>query len=168
MPNYEFPRPLTEEALHQLLSTHPDFSNKRVTLSTATITLSAEKHADRTLLFNKVDGVTVTLPKASGSGHKYKFVIQATFTSSNCIIKVGNTTDIIQGLLMVFSDNAAQAVIAWEAGGTDDTITLNRGTTGTAKVGHWIELEDIASGVWAVRGQIGQSGTEATPFSATV
>jgi hypothetical protein len=167
MPNTAFARPMTEEAQHQLLSNHPAFSNKLVTLSVSQ-TLSQEKHADRTLLLDLAAGVTITLPKATGSGHKYKFVIKTTATTNNYIIKVGNTTDIIQGLLMVFSDNAAQAVIAWEAGAADDTITLNRGTTGTAKVGHWIEIEDIASGVFTVKGQIGQSGTEATPFSATV
>lgn len=167
MPNIALQRPLTEEMLHQLLSGHPAFSSKAVGLSAATYTLSHEKHADRTMLLDRAAGVTVTLPKAQGTGHKFKFRIKTTATSNSYIIKVGNTTDIIQGVIMALSDGS-NAVLAWEAGATDDTITFDRTTTGTAKVGHVVELEDIAAGVWAVSGSIAQSGTEATPFSATV
>jgi phage terminase large subunit-like protein len=79
-------------------------------------------------------------------------------------VQVANGTDIIQGVIMALSDDAGNPVKGWEAGASDDTITLNRGTTGTAKVGHSISIEDIASGVFAVTGSIAQSGTEATPF----
>ena len=50
----------------------------------------------------------------------------------------------------------------------EGTITLNGTTTGGVNKGDWIELEDIASGVWGVAGTITGSGTEATPFSAAV
>jgi hypothetical protein len=69
---------------------------------------------------------------------------------------------------MALSDEAGNPVKGWEAGATDDTITLNRGTTGTAKVGHRLMIEDVASGVFVVSGAIAQSGTEATPFSSAV
>lgn len=167
MPNIALQRPMSEEGLHQLLSSHPDFSSKAVGLTAAAYTLSHEKHADRTMLLDRAAGSTITLPKAIGSGHKFKVKIKTTATSNSVIVKVGNTTDIIQGVIMALSDGS-NAVLGWEAGASDDTITFDRTTTGTAKVGHWIELEDIAAGVWAVSGQIAQSGSEATPFSATV
>lgn len=167
MPNYEWQLPLTSERIHQILSNHPAFSNKTVALSIAAVTLTPEKHADRTLLLDRAAGVAVTLPKATGSGAKYKFRIKTLATSNNYIIKVGNTTDILQGLIMALSDGS-DAVLGWETAADSDTITLNRTTQGTTKVGHWIEVEDIASGVYAVSGQIAQSGTEATPFSAGV
>lgn len=167
MPNYEFARPLTEEQTHRLLSTHPAFSNPLVALSIAAVTLSPEKHDGRTLLLDRAAGVAVTLPKATGSGAKYKFRIKTLATSNNYIIKVGNTTDIMQGVIMALSDGS-DAVLGWETAADSDTITLNRTTQGTAKVGHVIEVEDIASGVYAVSGMISQSGTEATPFSAGV
>lgn len=167
MPNLALQRPLSEEGLHQILGAHPEFSNRLFGLSAATVTLSAEKHADRTLLLDRAAGVTATLPKATGSGAKYRFRIKTTATSNDYIIKVGNAVDIMQGVIMALSDGS-NAVLGWETAADSDTITLNRTTTGTAKVGHVIEVEDIASGVYAVSGNIAQSGTEATPFSAAV
>ena len=41
-------------------------------------------------------------------------------------------------------------------------------TTGGAAIGDWVELVDIATNQWAVRGQLTHSGIQATPFSATV
>ena len=51
---------------------------------------------------------------------------------------------------------------------TSDTITLNRAATGSVRIGEMIELEDIKTGYWAVRGVLVGTGGEATPFSATV
>jgi hypothetical protein len=53
-------------------------------------------------------------------------------------------------------------------GANDDTITLNRTTTGGAQNGEWIQLVDIAPGSWWVSGVLMGSGAVATPFSATV
>lgn len=167
MPNLQVQRPLTEEALFQLLSNHPAFKNRNVALSTATITLSAEKHDGCLLLLDRAAGVTVTLPKATGSGAKFEFAIKTLATSNSYIIKVGNTVDIMQGVIMALSDGSDNT-IGWETAADSDTITMNRTTQGTTKIGHKLVLEDIASGVWAVSGAISQSGTEATPFSAGV
>jgi hypothetical protein len=37
---------------------------------------------------------------------------------------------------------------------TQTIITLNGSTTGGALIGDWIEIEDILTGVWAVRGVV--------------
>jgi hypothetical protein len=51
-----------------------------------------------------------------------------------------------------------------------DTITLNRTTTGSVNVGEWIEVEDVATATWAVKGMLtdGRGVRNATPFSAAV
>ena len=48
------------------------------------------------------------------------------------------------------------------------TITLNRSTTGLAAQGEYFEIVDAVAGHYYVRGYSQASGTEATPFSATV
>jgi hypothetical protein len=134
----------------------------------ATLTLTAALHAGKTVLLDTAAGSVVTLPAATGTGNTYRFVIKTKATSNSHIIKVANGTDIMQGLVFTLSDDATAVPKAWAAGATDDTVTLNRTTTGSVTVGEWFEIQDIVSGVFAVRGFTQSSGTEATPFSATV
>jgi len=107
-----------------------------------------------------------TLPAATGSGATFSFVVGAVNTSSY-VVKVANATDVMDGQIAQLTDGA-QAVIAFGTGATSDTITLNGTTMGGVSIGDWFELTDIAPGQWTVRGQVTASGTEATPFSATV
>jgi hypothetical protein len=113
-------------------------------------------------------GSVVTLPKAIGSGVSFLFVVTVLATSNSHIVKVGNTTDEMQGIILMNGDTAANAAEAFAAADNDDTITLNRTTTGSVTLGEHIEVIDIAAGVWQVRGSVSATGTEATPFSATV
>lgn len=139
----------------------------RLVAAGATLTLTEAAHDGKTILLDTATGSVVTLPAASGSGAKFRFKVSVTATSNSHIVKVADATDIIQGVILAMSDGSA-AALGWEAGAADDTITLNRSTTGTAKIGHYLELEDIAANTWAVHGIIAQSGIEATPFSAGV
>jgi hypothetical protein len=148
--------------------------NNQVKLSTrlvaagATLTLTTATHGGKTILFDTLAGSVVTLPAASGSGVRFRFRTKVLATSNSHIVKVANASDIIQGILVASSDDAGNPAKAWNTAATDDTITLNRTTTGGVVRGEFIELEDIASNLWAVTGTIAQNGTEATPFSATV
>lgn len=117
-------------------------------------------------LFNVASGSTVTLPAATGSGFRYRFMVGTTVTSNSDIIQVASSDDIIQGTIVGAADGG-NTVNGWEAASTSDTITLNGSTTG-GLIGDMIELTDIAEGVWLVTGVIQQTGTEATPFSAAV
>lgn len=143
-------------------------SSSNVVAAGSTLTLTKETHANKTILLDTITGSVVTLPAALGLGTKYRFVISAKATSNSHKIQVANATDIMAGGIQTISDDTAGAGKGWIAGATDDTITLNRTTTGSVMVGEWFEIEDIASGVWAVRGVTASSGTEATPFSAAV
>ena len=156
----------------KLLSTAAELNratdvSTRLIAAGATLTLTVAAHDGKTILLDTAAGSIVTLPASSGSGARFYFKISVTATTNSHIIKVANATDIIQGVVFALGDDAA-ALSGWEAGATDDTITFNRTTTGTAKIGHFVELEDIVSGKWAVHGLIAQSGAEASPFSATV
>ena len=168
MPAYEWNEPLDPVRLHKILSSHPEFSNRLVDLSVAAVTLTQEKHGDRTMLLNRAAGVTVTLPKATGSGLRYRFRVKTVATSNSHIVKVGNTTDIIQGSISISDTDTAGTTTAFSTAADSDTITLNRTTSGSVTVGELIEIEDIGVGVYSVNGLLSNTGSGATPFSATV
>lgn len=141
-----------------------------VTAAGATKTLTAADHGGRTILLDTAAGSVVTLPAASGSGVKFRCLVSVIATSNSHIIKVANASDTMTGMLLAVSDDAGFPVKGYTADATAgaDTITLNRTTTGSTVKGEWVELEDYAANKWAVKGMIAATGTEATPFSATV
>lgn len=131
------------------------------------LTLTNAAHSGKTILLDTAAGSTVTLPAATGSGARFRFQVKTVATSNSHKIQVANGTDIIQGIIYVLSDNSA-AVLGYAAGASDDTITLNRTTTGSVTRGEFIEIEDVAAGVFVVHGYTQATGTEATPFSSAV
>jgi hypothetical protein len=90
--------------------------------------------------------------------------------TSNYLIKASAGTMLFKGMIVGQSatDSATDAARTWVPGATDDTITLNGTTTGGKDIGNWIEFTDCSATMWAVRGFITASGSEATPFSDTV
>lgn len=141
-----------------------------VALPAGASSLSKGVHDGKTLLLNSLTGHTVTLPPATGSGCRLRFVTRTAATSGSNIIKVQNTTDVIVGGLDI-SIAAGGALSSFQASPTvagADTITMNRTTTGGAVAGDTIEMEDIAAGFWAVRGVLQGTAAPATPFTATV
>ena len=148
------------------------FSSGVVTL-VATGAITAALHAGKTLNMAEVGGnaaCTFTLPAATGTGDKYRFYVGVVNTS-NYLIKVANASDTIDGQVIVQNDTTeggTASVIGWKATGTDDTITLNGTTTGGASIGDYVELTDLIANQYVVSGMLQASGTEASPFSATV
>lgn len=135
-----------------------------------TITASTSADASfngKTVVLTAAAGLTITLPEATGSGWRTRFVLGATVTSNSTVIKVANTTDAFVGFSQIVSDNAAAVLGYIASAGTDDTVTLNGTTTG-GYIGDIIEVEDIAAGRFLVHIVGKATGTEATPFSATV
>ena len=143
-----------------VLSTPP------VSVTGATLTCTKDVHAGRTTVISAVAGCAVTLPAATGTGSVYRFVIGSTITSNSTTIKVANATDVMTGRAFVVSDNTA-AVLGFATAAASDTITLN-GTTLGGLAGDHIEIIDAITGTFAVRVFTAATGTEATPFSATV
>ena len=136
----------------------------------ATDAITEIEHAGRTCLLGEVGGnalVTLTLPDATGSGATYKFIITVVNTSNYVIISPDSSNTI--GGIMLYLDEDGTAVTAFPTVAASDTITLNGGTTGGI-VGDYLELVDIATDKWHVRGtmRVGAGANPATPFSATV
>jgi hypothetical protein len=136
-----------------------------VSITSATATVNPNDHAFRAIVLDRAAGIAVTLPAATGSGDTYSFYIKTTFTSS-ATVKVANSSDVMTGFAELLQD-AADTVAAFETAATDDTITFNGTTTGGIK-GTQVVLVDLAANLWAVSLVGAATGTEATPFSATV
>lgn len=133
------------------------------TVTAATYSLTAAADAGKTVVSNLAATQTFTLPASSGSGNTYTIYIKTTKTG-NMVIQVANSTDVINGNLHLTTDIAGTSM---PTAATTDTITMNGTTTG-GLAGSWVEVQDVATGFWALRGGLNCSGTEATPFSAAV
>ena len=146
----------------------PDFFAVQYVAGGSTLTVTAALHANKTIIkLGTAAGTVCTLPAAAGTGNIYRFQITTIATSNSHVIKVANSSDTMVGMIWTMSDDPA-TVKAFKASGTDDTITLNRSTTGGTILGEWIEVIDYATNLWHVKGMTASTGTEATPFSATV
>ena len=147
-------------------STHP------VDVNVTSFTLTALEHAGRIVtLSHTAAASTVTLPAATGSGAVYKFIVAAVNTSGGHIVKVANSTDVFVGGVLTINDTTegdVDGTITWYSDGSDDTITLDGTTTGGVAIGDSFELVDYASGKFQVHGRLRASGSEDSPFSATV
>lgn len=139
----------------------------RVVAAGSTLAVTAALHAEKVVALDTLTGSVCTLPIATGTGNRYIFITKVIATSNSHIVKVGDATDNMGGVL-VAGDNADGTATAFGTQADSDTITLNRTTTGSAKIGDWIECIDIATNQWAVRGHVLATGSEANPFSATV
>ena len=145
-----------------------DGADRLVSLAAATVSITEANHEGRALVFNKADGVTATLPSATGSGAVYRFIVGTTVTSNALIIKVAAAADTMAGIIYAADDTSGPAPIVWVATtGTSDTVNLNGSTQGGI-IGDEIICTDYAANKWLVRGFVKQSGTEATPFANTV
>jgi hypothetical protein len=139
----------------------------RLVAAGGTLTLTEASHEGKIICLDTAAGSIVTLPTSTGGGGVYKFLVTVTATSNSHVIKVGNATDEMRGFVVQDSDTATAPNIWWAAD-NDDTITLNRTTSGLAAQGEYFEIVDAVSGHFFVRGYSQASGTEVTPFSATV
>ena len=140
-------------------------ADSMVSATGSTLTCTSESHAGRTVVLDRAAGIAVTLPAATGTGNMYRFFVTTTITSNSTTIKVVGD-DTMAGVAIVANDGGASASI-FETAATSDTITFNGTTTGGIK-GATVELQDVASDLWSVQVVGAASGTEATPFSATV
>ena len=109
---------------------------------------------------------TFTLPAATGTGLRLMFYVNVLATSNSHIIKTSPSTDIFQGMIMGARTDSGNAVLGFAGQSNSNTITLNRTTTGSVNIGEHVEVMDVASGVWLVRGMLSATGAAfATPFS---
>jgi len=137
-----------------------DGNRAPVRVTTTPLIVTKDLHAGRVISLEKADGITCTLPAATGSGDIYRFCAGTSVTSVGYVIQ-RQGSDVIQGALGVATD-AAGVVIP--SGAASTTITMNASTTGGLR-GSFVECQDLIAGVWSVRGMLISTDAEATPFS---
>ena len=142
-------------------------ASARLVAATGTLAVTEALHDGKIIALDTAAGSVCTLPASSGSGAVFRFLVTVTATSNSHIIKVANATDEFRGFVFQSASEATAPNCFWAAD-NDDTITLNRSTTGLAAQGEYFEIVDAAAGVFMVRGFSQASGSEATPFSNTV
>lgn len=142
----------------------PNFGVVSVTASTVAVEPNA--YGGVPIVLDRAAGIAATLPAATGSGARYEFYVATTVTSNTTTIKVANASDTMRGNAIVGQDGG-DILVLFEAGATADTVTLNGTTTG-GLLGDFVILTDMKANLWHVRAVLAATGTEATPFSATV
>lgn len=136
-----------------------------VSLAVST-SLSARTHGNKTILMSGAGAArTFTLPAATGTGDKYRFVVAEVNTSNYVITVTGDDT--IDGSVIFDGDEASDVTTSFSTASNTDTITLNGTTKGGVSIGDWVELQDIATDQWSVTGILTESGVEVTPFSGS-
>lgn len=142
-------------------------ASTRLVAAGGTLAMTEASHEGKIIALDTAAGSVVTLPASTGGGAVYRFLVTVTATSNSHVIKVANASDEFRGYVVQDSDTATAPNIWWAAD-NDDTITLNRTTTGLAAQGEYFEIVDAVLNHYFVQGYSQASGTEATPFSATV
>lgn len=143
-----------------------DATGRVVNVTASSLAVTQAAHDGRVVTLNRAAGQAVTLPAAAGTGAKYTFMIGTTITSNTSTIKVANANDSFIGHAIQAADGGNTANM-FEVAANDDTITFDGSTTGGIK-GDLVEIIDVAANLFHVRVTGAATGTEATPFSATV
>lgn len=136
------------------------------TAGATTLTITATSHSGKTIVLNNTAPIAVTLPQATGTGNKFRFFVAVAATATASTIKVANATDVMAGFQFTVTTTATN-VEGFATSATSDTISIN-GTTLGGIAGDVITIEDVKTGVFSVIMLSSSTGTEATPFSATV
>lgn len=140
----------------------------RLVAGGSTLSATVASHNGKIIQLDTATGTVVTLPAATGSGAIFEFVVSVLATSNSHIVKVANASDTMSGYALVVDTDTAGTVTGFATAADSDTITLNRSTTGSVTLGERIRAVDLAANKWAVEVNSTNTGSGATPFSATV
>lgn len=143
-----------------------------VDTTATTLAITQALHGNQTVTVSSASPIAITLPQATGTGTKFRFVVQVVATATPHTLKVANATDCLQGVYCspvtgTATHIAFAAVSSATTATRSDTLSLNGTTTGGA-VGCDIEVTDIATGFFQIQVMDTCVSTTTTPFSAGV
>jgi len=135
-----------------------------VVSSAATLTLTSA-NAGATILLARAAGTVVTLPAATGSGTKYKFVVSVTVTSNKDAILAASSSDFINGIAI--GENSNTPLSFASAAATNHSIQMPFAGTQPSGgfIGDYFDFQDIATNLWQCNGMYQAGTTPTTPFS---
>ena len=133
-------------------------------VTAATLAVSASSHAGKVVTLNKVDGQTITMPAATGTGNTYTFWLGTT-TTSNAYVFSPTGDDTVHGVA-ILGDSTDGTAHIWTNASGNNTVTLGGTANATGGIkGTYITYRDVAADTWAVEITGDAGGTEASPFS---
>lgn len=138
----------------------------RMVAGGASLSLTLAAHDGKTILMDDAAGTELTLPAAAGTGARFRVLVSTTVTSSASFLACAGSDYFVGHLDQTRGDDDTVISYPALAGDTFDIITLDGTTTGGI-IGDWIEVEDIASGIWALKASTNASGTVAIPLTST-
>src|SRR5262245_1626443 len=80
-----------------------DVSTRLVSLTAASVPITVADHEGKTLVLNRAAGIAATLPVATGSGARYRFVVGTTASGGSYVIR-GGASDVLRGLAIQAAD----------------------------------------------------------------
>src|SRR6476619_7444044 len=97
----------------------------RVVAGGGALSVTEALHDGKTILLDTAAGTVITLPAASGSGARFRFLVSVIATSNSHKIQVANASDTMTGMVMAVSGDAGFSVKSYTADATAgaDTIT---------------------------------------------
>lgn len=131
----------------------------------ATLALTPAQNGS-TILLNQASGSVVTLPAATGSGNRYRFIVTVTTTSAKDAILAASVADFIQGY--VIGENAGTTKAFTSTASTNHSLQMPFAGTQPSGgfIGDQFDLQDIAANLWQATGMYQAGVTPTTPFSA--
>lgn len=119
-------------------------------------------------LFNKVDGIVMTLPASADIGTFFDVMIETTLTSNVYKIITAVGTELLVGTIVGCDTDSTNATVAWPAlvGSSYIAVSMDKTTTGGIK-GDAFKFTKINATTWLCEGHVNNNGTVATPFSAS-
>jgi hypothetical protein len=113
---------------------------------------------------DQAGGTTFTLPAPTATGNTYRFV--NTVASASNVINADVTGTSMAGGVFIndTGDTTAATADFYPTAATSNRITMTL-VAGGGDTGSWVEVQDVATGLWAVRGVFKAAVDPATPFS---
>lgn len=126
-----------------------------------------QQNSGSTILLDTAAGSTATLPAATGSGNKYRFIVTTTASSNAHKILAASVSDFIIGNAV--GHTAAGATLAFSsAAATNHSIQMPFAGTQPSGgfIGDYFNFTDVGANLWAVDGMYQAGTTATTPFSS--
>lgn len=151
-------------------SAAPVFNGGRtanVTSLTAATAAPTAANSGTTYVFNKADGVVVTLP-VPVVGLEYSFIVGTTITSNSYKVITDAGTTLLSGSILGSVTNTANK--SWVGdGSTHLAVTQAAASTNATGgiIGSWVRFMAISTTQWNVVGLTVAGGTPTTPFATS-
>jgi hypothetical protein len=133
----------------------------------ATKTLSVDDSGS-VVLFDKADGIVVTLPVDAPVGTTFDFAVSVTLTSNLYKFITGAGTELLVGRILGCDTDSSNTVAVWPGlvGSSYIAVSMDKTTTGGIK-GDSFTVTKLNSTTWLCNGAVNNNGTVATPYSAS-